>query len=114
MYNFVMVDGLLFIAGLFLYFLPSIIARDKRHAAGIITLNFLLGWTFVGWIAAFIWALAAEKEIPDMPPLQVARACPVCGIPTFVGQRFCHSCGTGLAWQPTTQNQLIAPTQSQR
>jgi len=35
------------IFGFLLYFLPSIIGRDKRDAAGIFLLNLLLGWIFV-------------------------------------------------------------------
>jgi len=41
------------------YFAPAIVAADRRHPgkAGILTLNLLLGWTVLGWIAALIWAL---------------------------------------------------------
>ena len=56
---------LLFILGVFLivgsivlYFLPSIIAYKKQHTnKGIILLiNFLLGWTFLGWAGCIVWA----------------------------------------------------------
>jgi len=52
--------------GLVLYFLPSIIAlvRSKRDGLAIFLLNFFLGWTFVGWIVALVWAVKA-----DPPPL---------------------------------------------
>jgi hypothetical protein len=43
-----------------LYFLPTIIARDKKGVTGIFLLNFFLGWTFIGYIIALIWALAAS------------------------------------------------------
>ena len=45
--------------GLLVYFLPSIIAiaRSKRDAGSIFVLNLLLGWTFIGWIIALVWAL---------------------------------------------------------
>jgi hypothetical protein len=41
-----------------LYFMPSIIAYKKQHAnKGIILLiNFLLGWTFLGWAGCLVWA----------------------------------------------------------
>jgi hypothetical protein len=41
-----------------MYFLPSIIAlaRSKRDTLAIFLLNFLLGWTGVGWIVALVWA----------------------------------------------------------
>ncbi len=46
------------VAGIALYFLPAIIAYKKSHAnKGIILLlNFLLGWTFLGWAACLVWA----------------------------------------------------------
>jgi hypothetical protein len=54
-----------------LYFLPTIIA-NQRHLdsrAGIILLNLFLGWTFVGWIVALIWAIAAAPPyMTYMPP----------------------------------------------
>ena len=43
-----------------LYFLASIIARQKRNAAAIFWLNLLTGWTFLGWVGAFIWALTND------------------------------------------------------
>ena len=45
-----------------LYFLPTLIARNKRGAAGIFLLNFFLGWTFIGYIIAIFWALAADSK----------------------------------------------------
>lgn len=39
------------------YFTPSIVAlyRGKEPLA-IFLLNFLLGWTFLGWVFALVWA----------------------------------------------------------
>jgi hypothetical protein len=47
-----------------LYFLPSLIAlsRKKTNRTAIILLNFFLGWTFIGWIAALVWAFTTNKE----------------------------------------------------
>lgn len=44
--------------GVVLYFLPTIIvlARRKKNVLGPILVNVLLGWTFIGWIVALIWA----------------------------------------------------------
>ena len=41
------------------YFLPSYIGfrRKKKNGCAILALNFLAGWTFVGWVIAFVWAL---------------------------------------------------------
>lgn len=53
---------LVFLIGLALYFLPTIIAVHslKKDSAAILALNFFLGWTFIGWVAALVWALKTE------------------------------------------------------
>jgi len=45
--------------GLLTYFLPTILAaaRRKRDLGAIFVLNLFLGWTFIGWIVALVWAL---------------------------------------------------------
>lgn len=45
-----------------LYFLPAIIAHDrhKRNAGTITVVNLLLGWTFVGWFVALVWAASRD------------------------------------------------------
>jgi Superinfection immunity protein len=49
--------------GFVLYFLPAIIAavRSKRDTLAIFLLNLFLGWTFVGWIVALVWAVKADR-----------------------------------------------------
>jgi len=44
------------------YFLPSIvaIARKKKNAVAIFMLNLFLGWSFVGWVVALVWALMRD------------------------------------------------------
>ncbi len=53
---------LFIIVGFFLFFLPSIIARNKRDALSIFLLNFFLGATGVGWIIALVWACKKDAE----------------------------------------------------
>jgi hypothetical protein len=50
--------------GFVLYFLPAIVAfaRSKRDAGSILVLNFLLGWTAIGWVIALVWAL--KQDVP--------------------------------------------------
>jgi hypothetical protein len=50
--------GALFLGGGAIYFLPSIIARHRHHRQGpaIVLVNLLLGWTFLGWLLALVWA----------------------------------------------------------
>lgn len=57
-------DSFLFGVFIFaLYFLPSIIGYNKRNANSIFMLNLFLGWTFIGWVVAMIWAVSHEKPI---------------------------------------------------
>ncbi len=48
----------LFLIGLVIYFLPSIIAAFRRHpnTVAIFLIDLLLGWSFIGWVGALIWA----------------------------------------------------------
>ena len=43
---------------LLVYFLPAIEAKRHNHShyLGILTLNTALGWTFLGWLGALVWA----------------------------------------------------------
>ena len=52
------------VVGLFFYFLPSAVGilRGKSNWFAICVLNLLLGWTFVGWVVALVWALAKDSE----------------------------------------------------
>ena len=54
--------ALIIIIGLVIYFAPSIAGWNTKGASGIIILNLFLGWTFLGWIAALIWAVQSPKE----------------------------------------------------
>ncbi len=56
------------------YFLPTIIAvmRGKSNAGGVFVLNFLLGWTVIGWVGSLIWALSSDNRstvIVNNPPV---------------------------------------------
>jgi hypothetical protein len=78
----------------FLYFLPAIIGRDKRDAAGIILLNLFLGWTVIGWVIALVWACTAEPyALVHYVPVPAGRFCCQCGALTYRGAHFCTACG---------------------
>lgn len=51
---------LVFIIFLGIYFLPSIVAYSRQHPSwiGIFILNFFLGWSLIGWVAALAWAFS--------------------------------------------------------
>lgn len=58
-----------------LYFAPSIIAFHRMHhkRRAITRLNMLLGWSVLGWIFAFLWALAAVQK--SDPCSEQVRTC---------------------------------------
>ena len=58
--------GAIIVWGLVLavYFLPAFVGHKKRAAAAIFVLNFFLGWTFVGWVVALVWACLPETNGP--------------------------------------------------
>ena len=45
-----------------LYFILLIIAQVRRHKniGAIAILNVVLGWTFLGWLVALLWALNSD------------------------------------------------------
>lgn len=60
-----------------LYFLPSILAGiwKKKQLNPILILNFLGGWTGIGWLVALVWACMEEenKETNGKDPLTVLK-----------------------------------------
>jgi hypothetical protein len=46
---------------LLFYFVPTFIAVTRGHpnTAAIVALNILLGWSFLGWVAALVWSLTS-------------------------------------------------------
>lgn len=55
---------LLLIISIGLYFLPSIVAKQRNHhnATSIILLNIFLGWTLLGWVIALVWSASALRK----------------------------------------------------
>jgi hypothetical protein len=47
---------IVFIVLLLIYFLPSIVAWKKPNFDQVCILNIFLGWTFIGWVVALVWA----------------------------------------------------------
>lgn len=52
------------VAGLFVYFVPTLVATGRAHhnTAAIVMLNLFLGWTFLGWVAALVWAMTETRR----------------------------------------------------
>lgn len=64
----------LLLLGGVIYFIPAIVAAVKRseRALAIFLLNLFLGWTFLGWVGALVWA-AAEKSNRPTPTEDAPR-----------------------------------------
>lgn len=47
-----------------MYFAPSVIGMFRKHhnLVALIALNVLLGWTLLGWVAAFVWSLTKPPK----------------------------------------------------
>jgi Superinfection immunity protein/zinc-ribbon domain len=85
--------------GLFLYFVPTFVGKDKHNAGAIFALNLFLGWTLVGWVVALVWAIS--KDSPPAPvivnqPQLPAILCSSCGKYSQAGSKFCANCGAAL------------------
>jgi len=58
-------DNVFFISiGIFIYFIPSIIATKREHhnKVAITVFNLLLGWTGLGWILALVWSITMTHK----------------------------------------------------
>ncbi len=84
-----------------IYFAPTLLAAHRNHSnvTGIFLLNFLLGWTFIGWVAALIWTFS-EPSFAGLHPAYgmpfgypASVRCQRCGCGLAPGQAFCTNCG---------------------
>jgi hypothetical protein len=58
------------------YCVPLAIALIRKHpqTGAIVAVNLLLGWTFIGWVVAFVWALTNPRK--DAAPVIVHTYAP--------------------------------------
>ena len=88
------------IIAILLYFLPAIVAdsRDHQNKIAVCALNLLLGWTFVGWVVAMVWALkesdkpAKSSARPALDWPAATKACPFCAEQVLVAAKVCKHC----------------------
>lgn len=54
----------LVVVGVIFYFIPSVVAWKRKHRQliPIILLNVFLGWSFLGWVGALVWAFLDDKK----------------------------------------------------
>lgn len=103
------ISMLFFIAAPMLYVLPIIEAALKRHRrlVPIAIINVLLGWTFIGWVVAYVWSFirADDTVVPasDIPsavapqPAQSKKLCPFCAEEIMAAAIKCKHCGSALS-----------------
>lgn len=50
--------------GIFVYLFPAFVALQRKHVntTAICVLNILVGWSFIGWVAALVWALVKSGD----------------------------------------------------
>jgi Superinfection immunity protein len=51
------------------YCIPMLVAmsRSHRQLLAIVVLNFLLGWTLLGWVGALVWACTNPASVHLTP-----------------------------------------------
>jgi hypothetical protein len=94
---------LVVVFGLAVYFVPTIIAWNKRQGSSVMIVNLVFGWTIVGWVGALAWALmndppaavVIQQPSPPTSPSTAAppQLCSTCGKYSLPDARFCSSCG---------------------
>lgn len=101
---------LFFLMILAFYFLPAIIGWNKKDSGAIILVNIFLGWTFVGWIVALVWAITSAPALtyvvvnqptypvpPAYAPPPQGLYCSSCGKLAPPGGAFCSYCGRRMS-----------------
>jgi len=63
------------VVGLFVYFLPTIIAKMRGHTdtGKIFWINLLFGWTVVGLIGCVVWSCSAFDKTTSLPRSRVQK-----------------------------------------
>ncbi len=119
-----------FLSAICLYFLPSIEASFRKHEnmIPVAMLNLLLGWTFIGWVVAYIWSLkkplvqqiepvyagpiltASPVRSQEATPASSSdgltqkreiKQCPFCAEDVLVSAIKCKHCGSDLSPFPS-------------
>ncbi len=63
-----------------LYFLPTIVGSHRgHHITGVLLLNFLFGWTGIGWFALLLWALLSTPRTSSSPTHRITDILPGAG-----------------------------------
>ena len=99
----------------FIYFLPAIVAFDRKHnnTVPIVLVNIFTGWTGIGWLVALIWAFSdntkllqtkvaieqaekiatATRDTPEPANNNKLVNCEMCGRRISLQAKSCPGCG---------------------
>lgn len=94
--------GAIFAVSFLVYFAPAIVASRNAHPdkGAIFVLNLLLGWLFIPWVIALVWANRRPAAVvvlqqPQEPEI-VERRCPHCDEAIRPAAMKCKHCGEAL------------------
>lgn len=95
-----------FVIGSLIYFLPSIVAANRKNNGGVLVINLFLGWTLIGWVVALAWAFTLSANDTSTTaigpsgepiPLTDTKKCPFCAEDIKLAAIVCKHCGRELA-----------------
>jgi hypothetical protein len=87
-----------------IYFIPTFVASDHPHMAGIFLLNLFFGWTLIGWVGALIWAVTKPEHATA--PAVPMRKCPYCAENIRLEATKCRYCQSDV---PLPEAPVSAP-----
>jgi hypothetical protein len=90
---------LILAVGLFFYFVPALIAADRKNpnTTAIFILNLFLGWSLIGWVVALVWACSGENHKASAGAK--IYTCPYCDEEIRPAAIKCKHCGSDI--EPT-------------
>lgn len=86
--------------------LPTLVVAFRRHPdwKPILILNWLFGWTIIGWVVALVWSVRPIKTatpVPEPAPSSLAwwetKTCPSCAGQIEKSASVCRHCNATVS-----------------